>query len=237
MQMLRKIIEIDEEKCDGCGQCVPSCEEGALAIIDGKARLVRDSLCDGLGNCLGECPRDAIRIVEREAERFELPQVHEAAGHHGCPGSRVMSFAPRSEAVPAPADNAHAPSTLRQWPVQLTLVPPFAPYLQGADLLIAADCVPFAYADFHSRLLSGRALLVGCPKLDDFEAGTKKLAAIFQMARPRSITIANMEVPCCFGIVHAARVALGMAGHAVPIRVVTIAVDGTVKSQETIEAA
>lgn len=229
---IRKIIEIDEEKCDGCGLCVPSCVEGALAIVDGKARLVRDSLCDGIGNCLGECPLGAIRVVEREAEAFADPHAG-AAGHptpSACPSARVLTM-PAFSRVP----EARGSSALRQWPVQLALVPPSAPYLAGADILITADCVPFAYGDYHRDFLDGRAVLVGCPKLDDLRGYLAKLTEIFRAASPRTVTVLNMEVPCCFGIAQAARMAMGAAGRGVPVRVVTIGVDGSVKADSLLE--
>lgn len=228
---IRKIIEIDEEKCDGCGECVPSCVEGALAIVDGKARLVRDSLCDGIGNCLGECPQDAIRVIEREAEAFVDPHAEAPAQHSACPSARVLSM-PAGAGLPAEQGG----SALRQWPVQLALVPPFAPYLAGADILITADCVPFAYGNYHRDFLDGRAVLVGCPKLDNLRAYMEKMTEIFRTAAPRSVTVLNMEVPCCFGIAQAARMAMEAAGRDTPVRVVTIGVDGSVKSDSLLEA-
>ncbi len=217
---LRKVIEIDEEKCDGCGNCIPSCHEGALAIIDGKARLVRDSLCDGIGNCLGECPQGAIRIIEREADPFVDP--HAGDGVHRDP-------------VPAkaPAIPEFAGSALRQWPVELSLVSPMAPWLRDADLLVTADCVPFAYANYHRDFLAGRAVVVGCPKLDDIQAHAAKLKAIFETARPRSVTVLQMEVPCCGGIVRATEFAMQAAGSTAPMDVVTITTDGRIREGRT----
>ncbi len=201
---IRKVIEINEELCDGCGLCVPSCAEGALAIIDGKARVTKESYCDGLGACLGECPQGALKVMEREAPDFDEAAVHESA------------------------------TGLRQWPVQLKLVPAFAPYLRNADLLIAADCVPFTYAGFHRDFLDGRALLVGCPKLDDLEFYVEKLQTIFETAQVRSVSVVKMEVPCCTGIAHAARAALDAAGLAIPMRLATIGVNGFLKEEQTI---
>jgi NAD-dependent dihydropyrimidine dehydrogenase PreA subunit len=212
---IRKVIEIDEEKCDGCGVCIPSCHEGALAIIDGKARLVRDSLCDGIGNCLGECPRGAIRIIEREAEPFVDPFVD-----------------PHAAAYPAghPAELPEFPgSALRQWPVELSLVSPIAPWLRDADLLVTADCVPFAYANYHRDFLAGRALVVACPKLDDIQAHATKLKAIFEKAKPRSVLVLKMEVPCCGGIERATEWAMQAAGSTAPMEVVTITTDGRIQ--------
>jgi NAD-dependent dihydropyrimidine dehydrogenase PreA subunit len=251
----RKIVQIDEAKCDGCGQCVPACAEGAISLAGGKARLAADVLCDGLGACLGECPRGAIRIEEREAAPFD----HAAVEMHlaragpaappprprlavvtdpgpaggGCPGSasrslprRPLSVVPDEE-TPRPAGRE---SRLAHWPVQLHLVPPQAPWLRDADLLVAADCVPFAYARFHEDLLEGRVVVVGCPKLDDLRAYLDKLAAIFATASPRSVTVARLEVPCCGGISAVARQALAQAGSPAPFREVVVSVDGVLRS-------
>jgi NAD-dependent dihydropyrimidine dehydrogenase PreA subunit len=249
--MLRKIVQIDEDKCNGCGLCVPSCAEGAIRIVNNKAVLSADNLCDGLGACLGECPMDAIRVIEREADAFDeeavemhlqdigrphAPAVHHvrpaephgAAHHGGCPGSRAMSFAPAAAAETASAEGAPQPSQLRQWPVQLHLVPVTAPYFQNADLLIAADCVPFALATFHRDLLAGKALVVGCPKLDDNRFYLEKLTELFKTATFRSITVARMEVPCCSGIVMAARQALTASGKDIPFTEVTIGIQGEI---------
>jgi len=218
--MKRKIIEIDEQKCDGCGQCITACQEGALALIRGKARLVKDTFCDGLGVCIGECPQGALIIVERDAAEFDkaaveaaqrtkaLPVHQGTIPAHSCPGSATRSFEP-AFAAPSMLDQPPPPS-LGHWPVQLMLVPPQAPFLQGADLLVCADCVPFAVPDFHARYLRGRAVVVGCPKLDDLSHYAKKLFAIVQQSQPRRLTIARMEVPCCRGITQAAvQAALG----------------------------
>ncbi len=245
--MIRKIVQIDEEKCNGCGICVPACAEGAIRIENGKAVLSADNLCDGLGACLGECPQDAIRVIEREADEFDETAVekhlqeigspapaHQPAalthghGHHGggCPGSRVMSFAPKEQ--PDPAANAPQPSQLVQWPVQLHLVPTSAPYFQDADLLIAADCAPFAYADFHRDFLKGKALVIGCPKLDDNRFYQEKLTELFRVSSIRSITVLRMEVPCCGGIVMAAQNALAASGKDIPFREVVVGIRGDI---------
>jgi NAD-dependent dihydropyrimidine dehydrogenase PreA subunit len=249
--MIRKIVQIDKEKCNGCGLCVPSCAEGAIRIIDGKAEIAADNLCDGLGACLGDCPVDAITIIEREADHFDEAAVekHLGANSHaphaahppsgapvppaahggGCPGSRAVSFAPPVAPTTQTAGSSAArPSQLAQWPVQLHLVPTSAPYLLDADLLITADCVPFAYADFHRDFLAGKAVLIGCPKLDDNNAYLVKLTEIFRVSRIKSITVLKMEVPCCGGIAIAAQQALAASGKEIPFKVVTISIRGEV---------
>ena len=249
--MLRKIVEIDESKCDGCGECLPSCAEGAIELAGGKARLVSDVLCDGLGACLGECPRGALRVAEREAADFDeravarrlesrraaapgprrpsLSVVAEPdAAPGGCPGARSRELLPRARGeAPSRPGGAQGSSELSHWPVQLELVSPRAPWLAGADLLVAADCVPFAYASFHQDFLSGRRVLVGCPKLDDLPGYVEKLAELFREAAPRSVTVVKMEVPCCAGIASATREALRRAGREVPYLESTIGVQGS----------
>lgn len=234
---VRKVIRIDEEKCDGCGLCVPSCAEGAIQIIDGKAKLVSETYCDGLGACLGDCPQGAITLEEREAARFDESAVHQHLSrksaeraelplHAGpsCPGSALRSLTPA--AAPARADATDQQSTLSHWPVQLMLVPPHAPFLHGADILICADCVPFTVPDFHSRYLAGKAVLVGCPKLDNLEFYAEKLKAIFSAAGPASVTVLRMEVPCCGGIADIALRARNEVSPQVPIEVRTIGIRG-----------
>jgi len=234
-ETLRTIIRIDEGKCNGCGQCVEACAEGAIQLVDGKARLVRESYCDGLGACIGECPQGAISFERRVAEDFDeraveahlrrnagAPTTPHAQEHAGCPGAAARQFQPSGHARPSTGQA----SALGQWPVQLALVPPTAPYFQGADLLISADCVPFAYADYHADLLSGKAVVVGCPKLDDAEFYVQKLAAILSASDIRSITVAIMEVPCCRGLERIVRRAVAQAGKKVPIEVVTIGIQG-----------
>lgn len=251
---VRKIIQIDEEKCNGCGLCVPNCAEGAIQIIDGKARLVKDSYCDGLGACLGHCPQDALKIIEREAEDFNedealefarkmkeksqkpnVPAAHHAAHHHsggGCPGSRMMMLKSEgSSSENSAADSGDVEirikSQLRQWPVQLNLVPVNAPYFDDADLLVTADCVPFACANYHLDLLKGKAVVVGCPKLDDIEYYVEKLTQIIESNNIKSITVAHMEVPCCSGIVRAVDIALQRSGKNVPVNKVKIGINGS----------
>ena len=204
----RKIIKIDEDKCTGCGLCIPNCAEGALKIVDGKARLVSDFLCDGLGACLGHCPEGAITIEEREAASFS----EKAA----CPGSKALNF------------SHHGKSQLSNWPIQIKLVPVNAPYFNGADLLIAADCVPFAYPEFHEKLLSGRILMVGCPKLDDVGSYQEKIAEIIKGNDIKSVTCVRMEVPCCFGLVNAAKEAIEGSKKAVPFKEFVVGIKGEV---------
>jgi ferredoxin len=254
---VRKIVHIDEELCNGCGVCIPSCAEGALQIIDGRARLISEKFCDGLGACLGECPQDAITVEERYAEEFDEALVEEhlaaqeavadelpcgcpsstvtqfdepGAQAGGCPSARVTNLAAPAvtEAAPAVGPGVHQPSTLRHWPVQLTLVPPSAPFLQDTDLVLAADCVPFAYAGFHQDFLKDHSLLIACPKLDDFQAHLQKLTEVLRQSSIRSLTVVHMEVPCCFGIVQMARQAIQASGKDIPLEEVTIGVRGEV---------
>ncbi|MGD9130553.1 MAG: 4Fe-4S binding protein [Candidatus Bathyarchaeota archaeon] len=233
--VLRNIVRIDEEKCNGCGMCIPSCAEGALQIIDGKARLVKDIYCDGLGACLGKCPQDAITIIQREAEEFDEKAAEEHAktsrtppADHthfdGCPSTQVMQF--KAEEKPTVDLTEKRTSRLSTWPVQLKLMPPNAPFLKNADLLIAADCVPFAYADFHEDMLQNRTLVVGCPKLDDAALYRNKLAEIFRLSNIRSVTVVNMEVPCCFGLHRLVQEALELSGKKIPLRQETISIKG-----------
>ena len=215
-ETLRTIIRIDEEKCNGCGQCVEACAEGALQLVEGKARLVSESYCDGLGACIGECPQGAISFERRVAEDFDERAVE----------AHLRRNAGQFQAARGAGRSAGQASALGQWPVQLALVPPTAPYFQGADLLVSANCVPFAYADCHADLLSGKAVVVGCPKLDDAEFYMQKLAAILSASDIRSITVAIMEVPCCRGLERIVRRAVAQAGKKVPIEVVTIGIQG-----------
>ena len=246
MASLRKLIRIDEEKCDGCGQCVDACAEGAIALVDGKARLVSETYCDGLGACLGECPRGAIQIEEREAAAFDeeavkrhlsgrppdvgsvpAPQPAAPAPRFTCPSAALRELRPRPPAAPPVAGELRVePSALGHWPIQLMLVPPRAPFLRGADLLLCADCVPFVVPDFHRRYLSGRAVLVGCPKLDDLEHYREKLRDILAEARPRSLLVLRMEVPCCGGIAMAAREARDAVMPELPLEVHVLGIRG-----------
>jgi len=253
------MVNIDEDLCDGCGLCVPSCAEGAIQIVDGKARLVSDVYCDGLGACLGECPQNAITIEEREAEDFDeeavkvhlarldkdkaapqpakhpavpFPGAHPAAAPPhaapACPGSAVRRF-DQPAACPTNFDAKAGPSQLGHWPVQLMLVPPHAPFLKNQEILVCADCVPFTVPDFHSRYLAGRAVVVGCPKLDNLEFYFEKLKAMFAEASPRKITVLRMEVPCCGGIAQAALDARNQAAPEVPLEVHTVGIRGDIQ--------
>jgi NAD-dependent dihydropyrimidine dehydrogenase PreA subunit len=238
---MRKIIEIDENLCTGCGECVPACAEGALRIVDGKARMLAEKYCDGLGACLGECPTGALRIIEREADDFDEEAVEELLASQkteaakqepmpcGCPSARLQTFAPATPCQAANAPVQPGPATgsaLSHWPVQIRLVPPSAPFLKGADLLIAADCVPVAYPDFHRDLLSGKVVMVGCPKFDEAEGAIQKFTEIFASSGIKSITVAIMEVPCCSNMRHIVSQALSRAGKTIPVREVVISARG-----------
>lgn len=242
--VVRKIISIDESKCDGCGLCIPSCEEGALQIIDGKAKLVKDIYCDGLGNCLGECPQDAIKLIEREAEPFDEKAVEEhlerlesnqqeqsAPEMVSCGTREIRDAGSTSASKQSRVENpAAAPEAeLSHWPIQLHLVNPEARFLQNQDLLIAADCAPFAYADFHKQFLAGRAIVIGCPKLDDVDTYHGKLIEIFKRNNLKSVTLVHMEVGCCFGLSRLVRSALQEAGVDLSLQEVVIGVDGSIK--------
>ena len=232
--MKRRIIEIDQEKCNGCGTCADACHEGAIAMVNGKARLMRDDYCDGLGDCLPTCPTGAITFVEREAAAYDEAAVlankaqkligTAAPSGGGCPGSRAMHIRPADS---APAAAAEQPSRLSQWPVQIRLAPVTAPYFSGAKLLIAADCTAYAYAAFHEKFIRGRITLVGCPKLDGVDYA-EKLTAILRSNDIKDLTVVRMEVPCCGGLEHAVKTALQSCGKLIPWQVVTISTDGRI---------
>ncbi|MEE1113967.1 MAG: 4Fe-4S binding protein [Eubacterium sp.] len=261
--MIRKIVEIHEEKCNGCGLCADACHEGAIAIIDGVAKLTRDDYCDGMGDCLPDCPTGAIEIIEREAVDYDQaaveaklaaegktynPNAHaekeaermmkilnekqvevpEQAGH-GCPGSRAraISHAPMADAAPAQAGLVSRQSRLQNWPVQIKLAPVVAPYFDGANLLVAADCTAYAYGAFHDEFIKNHVTLIGCPKLDDWDY-TDKLQAIIERNNIKSLTVVRMQVPCCGGLEHAAVNALKNSGKFIPWRVVTITHEGEI---------
>lgn len=245
---LRKIIEIDEEKCTGCGQCILTCAEGALEIIDGKAKLVGEILCDGLGACLGDCPEGALKLIEREADDFDEAAVEdrlaaleakpaEAPLACGCPSTaaKTLPLAPVGGNGVKVAEGAA--SGLGHFPVKLQLLGPGAPFLRGADLLLLADCVAAAYPDLHAKLLPGKAVAMGCPKLDDLEAHISRLAEILKGADIKSLTVAHMEVPCCNGFVYAAQEALKRAGLNIPLGRIKISADGRILEEEQPKAA
>ncbi|NTV51874.1 MAG: 4Fe-4S binding protein [Candidatus Firestonebacteria bacterium] len=283
MAEVRKIIKIDEDRCNGCGQCIPNCPEGALQVIDGKARLVSDFFCDGLGACLGHCPKGAISVEERAAEPYSeervmenivakgenttrahlehlhahgetelfnqavaflktrrlpnpyAPALAELEHHGGCPGTRIRAFKPEASSEKqnrAAATFESRESQLQNWPVQIHLLNPNAPYFKDADLLIAADCTAFSLADFHETFLKGKVLLIGCPKLDDGEAYGDKLTAIFKNNKIRSITLLHMEVPCCFGLLALVKEALAQAQKQVPLESVEVSLQGQIKTRE-----
>ena len=228
----RKIINIDDEKCTGCGLCIPNCPEGAIRIIDGKARLISDLFCDGLGACLGHCPEGAITIGEREAVKYDEKAVmrnlaKHAHEHEGCPGSKIVELKKPGEAKKAKeCSGASLEPQLTNWPVQIKLVSPQAPYFKDADLLIAADCVPFAYAGFHENFLKGKVLIIGCPKLDDTETYKAKISSIIVDNSIRSVTHVHMEVPCCFGMMDIIKEAIAASGKSVPFNEVVIGIKG-----------
>jgi len=244
----RKIVKIDEEKCNGCGLCIPNCVEGALQIVDGKAKLMSEKFCDGLGACLGHCPEDAITVIERETEEFDekaveayLHKKHEAEFQpqpvfSGCPSAKPMQFkVPNTKAESG--STGCTISQLTQWPVQLKLVPINARYFQDADLLVAADCVPFAYANFHQDFIKGKAVIVGCPKLDDIQYYEEKLTEIFASNSIKSVTVPYMEVPCCFGLVKAVEGAIAASGKHIPLKRIKISIRGEIQPEERAEMA
>ena len=245
--MKRKIITIDENLCNGCGECVVACAEGAIELVNGKAKLVKQQFCDGFGDCVGECPQGALFIDEAEADPFDpeatkqhlfqtqgaqaVTRMEEAAARHvapagGCPGSRAMQF----NKTPATADaTGEVPSQLTHWPIQMTLVSPEMPILKNADLLLAADCTAFAYGDFHRKILAGKVVIIGCPKLDDTDPYLAKLTQIIKTNDLNSITVVHMEVPCCHGLVQLARQALEQAGSDLKLHAIVIGIHGKLK--------
>jgi NAD-dependent dihydropyrimidine dehydrogenase PreA subunit len=237
---LRNIVKIDEEKCDGCGQCVDACAEGAIEIIDGKAKLVSEIYCDGLGACIGHCPQDAITIEKREADPFDEKATEEHMAKEKknrtetnfvCPGMTARQLQDKDK---TPDSSTAIPSQLSHWPVQLKLVPPNAPYFAGADLLLVADCVPFAMGDFHNKFLKEHCVVVGCPKLDNVDFYIEKLATILKSNKLNSLTVLHMEVPCCFGLTHIARQAVADSGVDIAFEDVTIGLEGNVIKREKI---
>lgn len=267
MKIKRKIVNIDDERCNGCGQCVSACAEGAIGLVDGKAKLVSENYCDGLAACLGECPEGAISIVEREADAFDP----EAVEHHknskelraesgekniknpqsgnwkleignldslpcGCPSTQIQMFGTACEAANQPASQSDISSALSHWPVQIRLVPPTAPFLKGADLLVASDCTPVACPNFHRDFLKGRTVLLGCPKFDDTEEYVDKLTDIFRTAGIRSVTILIMEVPCCSKMPLIVQQAMALSGKSIPTETITVSTRGTVVKRQKLAA-
>ena len=231
--MIRRIIEIDEEKCNGCGACATACHEGAIGMIDGKAKLLRDDYCDGLGDCLPTCPTGAISFVEREAAAYDEEAVKQAQLKKqadtlpcGCPGSQSKTI-DRAKNSSTVSDSKPSVSRLSQWPVQIKLVPVNAPYFDNANLLIAADCTAYAYGNFHEEFIRNRITLVGCPKLDEVDY-SEKLTEIIASNNIKSVTVVRMEVPCCGGIENAAKRALQNSGKFIPWQVVTISTNGEI---------
>jgi ferredoxin len=252
--MVRNIVKIDEEKCNGCGLCAAACHEGAIGMVNGKAKLLRDDYCDGLGACLPACPAGAISVEQREAAAFDEAAVkarmegeHQTASTGGCPGSKAQvlerdeplacgcpgshSRSIQREEAPAPAACATSQSMLMQWPVQIKLLPINAPYFDGANLLISADCAAYAYGNFHAKFMKNKVTVIGCPKLDSVDY-SEKLTAILKNNDIRSMTVVRMEVPCCGGLEHAAVTALKNCGKMIPWRVVTISADGNILDNE-----
>ena len=231
--MIRKIIQIDEEKCNGCGACASACHEGAIGMVNGKAKLLRDDYCDGFGDCLPSCPTGAITFTEREAAAYDEKAVLEnmkakakkETVHTGCPGMRMKTLSPKPPI--AEAKSGESPSQLAQWPCQIKLVPVNAPYFNGAKLLIAADCTAYAYANMHEEFMKGKITIIGCPKLDDIDY-SEKLQQIIELNEIQSVTVVRMEVPCCGGLEHAAVTALKNSGKFIPWQVVTISIDGKI---------
>ncbi len=248
MKVTRKIIEIDEDKCNGCGNCVIACAEGAIEIIDCKAKVIRDNLCDGLGACMGDCPEDALHIIEREADEFDEEEVHkhlemlkekaEAASQQhtqacGCQSTQIQSFGsvPHCQSANKPAvfSGEAGTSALTNWPVQIKLVPPTAPFLKGADLLVAADCVPIAYPDLHKNYLTGRSVMIGCPKFDNPTEYIEKFTEVFKVAGLKSVTVLLMEVPCCSGLSTIVKKAMELSGQDIPVTEVVVGVKGAIQ--------
>ncbi len=238
MKNVRKIIEIDDALCDGCGQCVPACAEGAIQIIDGKARVISDNLCDGLGACLGECPTGALEIVEREADEFDEEAVEKHLSDiesksepeappigRGCPSQMLKTFV---AAEPSQDETGTTPSALTHWPLKIRLVPPKAPFLKGADLLVLADCVAVAYTKLHQDLLNGKVVMMGCPKFDDVEGYIQKFKDVFNTAGIKSVTVASMEVPCCSGLPWIVKKGLEKSGKDLPLNEIVITARGDV---------
>ncbi len=248
MKIKRKIVNIDQAKCNGCGECVTACAEGAIELVNGKAQLVAEHYCDGLAACLGECPQDAISMIEREADAFDAEAVEDHLAHTkdlkseisnfksgpketlpcGCPSTQLQMFQSDCGCTNETATEKRIPSALTHWPVQIKLVPPTAPFLKDADLLVASDCTPVAYPNFHEDLLKGRVIMMGCPKFDDTDEYIKKFADIFKTTSIKSVTIAIMEVPCCSKMPLIVQKGMELAGKEIPTEVVVIGSRGSI---------
>jgi Pyruvate/2-oxoacid:ferredoxin oxidoreductase delta subunit len=241
--MLRRIIEIDEALCNGCGQCVPSCAEGAIEIVDNKARLIGDKYCDGLGACIGECPEGALKIVEREAEDFDVQAVHEHIENKskdsspkevslpcGCPSTQMRSFNQREQLKSTPVSESH--SALMHWPVKIRLIAPTVPFLKDADIVVAADCSPVACGNFHRNYLENKVIMIGCPKFDDMDIYRNKFIEIFKKSGIKSVTTISMEVPCCSGLPSVVKEALRSTGKPIPLEEIVISIRGEVLKKE-----
>jgi Fe-S-cluster-containing hydrogenase component 2 len=258
MKVLRKIIKIDDELCDGCGNCIPSCAEGALEIVNGKARVIADFYCDGLGACLGECPTGALSIVERETDEFDEKAVVDHLAKQsaeeprtmpmvsgGCPSARLQTFVSReaasasntAQAAIQPAEFEQSESALSHWPVQIMLVPPTAPFLKNADLLVVADCVPVSYPDFHRDFLKGKAVMMGCPKFDDAQHYIEKFSQICKVSGIKSITNVVMEVPCCSALPMIVKKGMQLSGVTIPMEEIVISTRGKVLDRRPVQVA
>ncbi len=244
MKVKRKIIEIDEDLCDGCGNCIVACAEGAMEIVDGKAKIIKDLLCDGLGACIGDCPTDALKIIEREADEFDEEAVHvhlkkmeeskgvEVKAMGGCPGTQIQTLGANTETAcdcaNKPSEISGGASALTHWPIQIRLVPPNAPFLKGSDLLITADCVPVSYPSLHQDFLKGRTIMMGCPKFDDPDEYIAKFTEIFKTAELNSVTVLLMEVPCCSGLSGIVKKAKELSGSNVSVKDVVVGLKGNI---------
>jgi Pyruvate/2-oxoacid:ferredoxin oxidoreductase delta subunit len=229
MKIRRNIIEIDEKLCNGCGQCVSACAEGAIQLVNGKAKLVAENYCDGLAACLGECPEGALKIVERNADAFDPEAVEQYLKNQG---QGFKMFASPCEEASQPAQHADIDSCLNHWPVQIKLIPPAAPFLRGADILVASDCAPVAYPGFHKNLLKGKTVLMGCPKFDNTEEYINKFADIFRVADVKSVTVLIMEVPCCSKMPLLVQQGMALAGKEIPVEVVVVSTRGKILKKE-----
>lgn len=245
MTKTRKIIQIDEELCDGCGLCIPSCAEGALQIIDGKARLIEDKVCDGLGACLQDCPQGALQIIEREAEEFDPQAVEEhlqklqqssseAIRAQGCPSAQVHEFSPGQADLSQQKQEIEKNSLLSHWPIKIKLVPARAKFLQDADLLVAADCAPAAHLAFQQEFLQGKVLLLGCPKFDNVQEYVQKFQEIFAQNQISSVTVISMEVPCCSGLLNIVRQGMQKAGQQIPLQAIELGIRGDFQEEQRI---